>query len=99
MESAPGETPEDAHEDEDPRAEPLAFALGQLNPVEMRVIELTVMRGLSVRNCAAEMGVPKTNVHRVQEQALAKLRALLKDNPTIQARLRPDDIDHESDDV
>lgn len=61
---------------EDEGAEPL-LALQRLEPKRRRVLQLVVLRGRSLREVAAELGISAATAHRWLHRGLAELRSRL----------------------
>lgn len=65
----------------------LADAIETLTPEEVWVFNAIVIEGLSLRTVGKQLGVSKNTIASRRDLALRKLRALLENDPTIQAVL------------
>lgn len=88
MESAPGEEPEVSHEDLADLRELLVDALDKLSPRDQYLVNAFVIRGLSVRRVASELGLAKSHVHRMKRRVMQALRNSLGDHPLVQEFLQ-----------
>lgn len=87
MEAMPHTEPVVSIEERLQAKEAIADAVETLTPEETWVFNATVIEGLSLRTVGKQLGVSKNTVASRRDEALRKLRELLKNNPSIQATL------------
>lgn len=81
MVTEPGDEPEESWDEKQRRFEPLRDALesGLLTDREVWVLEALFWRRLGLRSVAAEIAMSKTQIARIRDGALAKLKKELTD--------------------
>lgn len=77
--AAPGDEPVESSDEKQERYGPLRDALesGVLTDREVWVVEAIFWRRLGLRTVAAELGMSKTQVARIRDSALVKLKEVL----------------------
>jgi RNA polymerase sigma factor (sigma-70 family) len=88
MECAPGQDPDLSLEELSPLRDILADAVDGLSERDRWIVDSLVTARLSLRQVAEQLSLSKTQVARLRDEALAKLRLALQSNPTIMEHLR-----------
>lgn len=88
METRPHETPAVSIEERLKTKELVALAIETLTAEEVWVFNAVVIEGLSLRVVGKQLNVSKNTVAARRDQAIKKLRALLENEPSIQAVLK-----------
>lgn len=81
MQCAPGDEPRDTAVDRDAALEPLTAALATLTERERWIIEALFWRRLPLRAVERELSLSKTQVARIRDVAIGKLRDELSTSP------------------
>jgi RNA polymerase sigma factor (sigma-70 family) len=87
MECAPGQEPLASLEELSPLRDILADAIDALSERDRWIVDSLVTARLSLRQLADQLSLSKTHVARIRDEAMAKLRLALQDNPTIREYL------------
>ncbi len=88
MRSRPHEEAEEAQEELLPLREVLQDAIDNLGERDRWVIDALVVRRISMRALARELGVTKSTIGRWRDKALRELRGVLASEPLVVGRLR-----------
>lgn len=87
METAPGDTPQESLEAQQPLSDELADAIEAMDGRLRWVFQAHVNRGLSFRAIGRELGLSKSRAHELYVTAQQELARLLQDAPVTQSRL------------
>jgi RNA polymerase sigma factor (sigma-70 family) len=88
MEAAPGVAEAESLVAQQELREVMAHAWEQMDPREQWVLGASLNRSMSLRAIATELGLSKTQVHRILVAAKRNLALALADEPVVQSRLR-----------
>ena len=84
---APFEEPQESQEERHELRELVTQAVEDLPEDERWLIEMLFLTRLSLRFVAKVTGIPKTSLARERDMILAKLRAQLRDHPSVREKL------------
>lgn len=88
MQCAPGQEPDTPRDSLLPLRDILQDAIDKLDPREQWIFDALVTRRLSLRQCARELSLSKTHVHRELGAITEKLRGILLESEEIRSYLR-----------
>jgi len=88
MQCAPGMDPLASRDELLPLRDILQDAIERLTPREQWIFDALTTRKLSLRQCAAELGLSKTHVQREREAIYMKMRTMLIEHEEVRSYLR-----------